>query len=108
MHERLIIYQVVVRDLWALRLQDFTLKITDTEDDDDTENEGFSSQPGEKDGSGEIGFKPDSRYLEWPRLIDSLATCYLAAFLMRLPVCVSDFHEYVYSICPGAFLRSVS
>lgn len=100
MHERLIICQVVVRDLWALRLQDFTLKITDTEDEDDTENEGFSSQPGEKDGSGEIGFKPDSRYLEWPRLIDSLATCYLAAFLMRLPVCVSDFHEYVYSICP--------
>ncbi|OQD84436.1 hypothetical protein PENANT_c013G03247 [Penicillium antarcticum] len=87
--------EVVVRDLWALRLQDFTLKITDTEDDDDTENEGFSSQPGEKDGSGEIGYKPDSRYLEWPRLIDSLATCYLAAFLMRLPICVSDFHEMI-------------
>ncbi|KAJ5758043.1 uncharacterized protein N7511_006737 [Penicillium nucicola] len=79
--------EVVVRDLWALRLQDFTLKITNTEDDDDTENEGFSSQPGEIDSSGEIGFKPRSRYLEWPRLIDSLATCYLAAFLMRLPVC---------------------
>lgn len=55
----------------------------------------FSSQPGEQDDSG-LGFKPNSRYLQWPRLLDSVALCYLAALLMRLPVCVSDFYEYVY------------
>ncbi|CAI7586987.1 unnamed protein product [Penicillium viridicatum] len=87
--------EVVVRDLWALRLQDFESRITDaTGDDDDTESELFSSQPAGRDESRD-GFKPNSRYLEWPRLIDSVALCYLAAFLMRLPVCVIDFHDMI-------------
>ncbi|CAG7977530.1 unnamed protein product [Penicillium nalgiovense] len=88
--------EIVVRDLWALRLQDFESRITDPteDDDDDTESELFSSQPPETDESRD-GFKPNSRYLEWPRLIDSVALCYLAAFLMRLPVCVSDFHNMI-------------
>ncbi|KAF4768111.1 hypothetical protein HAV15_002136 [Penicillium sp. str.  len=88
--------EVVVRDLWALRLQDFESRITDAtgDDDDDTESELFSSQPAGKDESRD-GFKPNSRYLEWPRLIDSVALCYLAAFLMRLPVCVIDFHDMI-------------
>ncbi|CAI7621081.1 unnamed protein product [Penicillium glandicola] len=90
-------FEVVVRDLWALRLQDFEMRITDAaeDDDDDTEPEQFSSQPAEKDESREMGFRPNSRYLEWPRLIDSIALCYLAAFLMRLPVCVVDFHDMI-------------
>ncbi|KAJ5446457.1 Ubiquitin supergroup [Penicillium cf. griseofulvum] len=88
--------ELIVRDLWALRLQAFETRITAaTEDDDvDTETELFSSQPAE-DESHDMGFKPNSRYLEWPRLIDSVATCYLAAFLMRLPVCVGDFHDMI-------------
>ncbi|CAP93511.1 Pc16g08410 [Penicillium rubens Wisconsin 54-1255] len=87
---------MVVRDLWALRLQDFESRITDSteDDDDDTESELFSSQPAGTDESRD-GFKPNSRYLEWPRLVDSVALCYLAAFLMRLPVCVSDFHNMI-------------
>ncbi|KAJ5824082.1 hypothetical protein N7447_006422 [Penicillium robsamsonii] len=89
--------EVIVRDLWALRLQDFEMKITEAteDDDDDTEAELFSSQPAGNDESDGIGFKPNSRYLEWPRLIDSVALCYLAAFLMRLPVCVADFHDMI-------------
>jgi RNA polymerase I-specific transcription initiation factor RRN7 len=73
------------------------LKITaSTEDTDgDTEPEVFSSQAGENNESG-LGFKPNSRYLEWPRLLDTVALCYLAALLMRLPVSVNDFYEYVY------------
>lgn len=90
-------FKIVVRDLWALRLQDYKLKITSSTEDTDAESEFevFSSQAGEKDESG-LGFKPNSRYLEWPRLLDSVALCYLAALLMRLPVCVNDFYEYVY------------
>ncbi|KAJ5170308.1 uncharacterized protein N7500_003091 [Penicillium coprophilum] len=89
--------EVIVRDLWALRLQDFETRITEAteDDDDDTEAELFSSQPGERDESSGVGFKPNSRYLEWPRLIDTVALCYLAAFLMRLPVCVVDFHDMI-------------
>ncbi|KAK4862581.1 hypothetical protein LT330_002714 [Penicillium expansum] len=88
--------EVVVRDLWALRLQDFEMRLTDaTEDDgDDTESELFSSQPAGKEESRD-GFRPNSRYLEWPRLIDSVALCYLAAFLMRLPVSVIDFYDMI-------------
>lgn len=73
------------------------MKITDAteDDDDDTEPEMFSSQPADNDESRNTGYKPESKYLEWPRLLDSIALCYLAAFLMRLPVCVNDFYGYV-------------
>lgn len=79
-----------------MRLQDFTLRINATTDDEeDDERELFSSQP-ETDSSDDLGFKSrGGRYLEWPRLLDSVGLCYLAAVLMRLPVCVSDFHRYV-------------
>ncbi|KAJ5374044.1 hypothetical protein N7517_006050 [Penicillium concentricum] len=89
--------ELIVRDLWALRLQDFETKITEAteDDDDDTEAELFSSQPAGKDESDGVGFKPNSRFLEWPRLIDTVALCYLAAFVMRLPVCVVDFHDMI-------------
>ena len=89
-----------MRDLWALRLQDFTLRINATlDDDEDDERELFSSQP-ETDSSDNSGFKSSGgRYLEWPRLLDSVGLCYLAAILMRLPVCVSDFHRFVHCQC---------
>lgn len=51
-----------------------------------------------------MAFKPNSRYLEWPRLLDSVALCYLAALLMRVPVCVNDFYEYVYSYEPASLM----
>ncbi|EPS27904.1 hypothetical protein PDE_02848 [Penicillium oxalicum 114-2] len=88
--------QVLVRDLWALRLQDFVLRINATTDDEEDEDrELFSSQP-ETDSSDDLGFKSNSgRYLAWPRLLDSLGLCYLAAILMRLPVSVSDLHRLV-------------
>lgn len=95
-----------MRDLWALRLQDFTLRINATlDDDEDDERELFSSQP-ETDSSDDSGFKSSGgRYLEWPRLLDSVGLCYLAAILMRLPVCVSDFHRFVH--CQWAFNLSL-
>lgn len=96
-HDRNVTYtsQVLVRDLWALRLQDFVLRINATTDDEEDEDrELFSSQP-ETDSSDDLGFKSNSgRYLAWPRLLDSLGLCYLAAILMRLPVSVSDLHRY--------------
>ncbi|KAJ5157165.1 uncharacterized protein N7482_008265 [Penicillium canariense] len=88
-------FEAVVRDLWGFRLQDFALRINATaDDDDDDERELFSSQP-ETDTSDDPGFKSRGRFLEWPRLLDSVGLCYLAAVLMRLPVCVSDFHRLI-------------
>jgi len=92
------IVQAIVRDLWALRLQTFTLRINESaedEDGDESEREVFSSQAGDTDESEDLGFKVGQRYLQWPRLLDSVALCYLAALLMRLPICVSDFYQYV-------------
>lgn len=85
----------MVRDLWALRLPDYKLKITDSNEDEDvdTDREVFSSQVIQSDDS-EVGFKPNSRFVEWPRLIDAVGLCYIAALLMRVPVCVNDFYEY--------------
>ncbi|CAG8105537.1 unnamed protein product [Penicillium olsonii] len=88
--------EIVVRDLWALRLPDYRLKITESNEDEDgdTDREVFSSQAAQSDDS-EVGFKPNSRFVEWPRLIDAVALCYLAALLMRVPVCVNDFYDMI-------------
>lgn len=71
------------------------MKINESFEEDESEPELFSSQPTEKDESQDLGFKPRGNYLAWPRLIDSIGLCYLAALIMRLPICVSDFHRYV-------------
>ncbi|KAJ5278896.1 RNA polymerase I-specific transcription initiation factor Rrn7 [Penicillium angulare] len=90
-------FEGVVRDLWALRLQGLARKINQSAADEDPESETelFSSQasPSETDDSDNLSFKSNSRFLEWPRMVDSIATCYLAAVLMRLPVCIYDFRR---------------
>ncbi|KAJ6119408.1 hypothetical protein N7523_003688 [Penicillium sp. IBT 18751x] len=88
-------FEAVVRDLWALRLQGFTLRINASADDEDDESERevFSSQAADTDDSEDLGFKAGGQYLQWPRMLDTVGLCYLAALLMRLPICVSDFYQ---------------
>ncbi|KAJ5183312.1 hypothetical protein N7492_000928 [Penicillium capsulatum] len=91
-------FEGVVRDLWALRLQKFKLRINDTTDDEDDGDhapELFSSQPSQTEESDDEHFKSRSSVLKWPHLLDAVALCYLAAILMRLPVCVNDFHRLI-------------
>ncbi|KAJ5586896.1 uncharacterized protein N7459_002661 [Penicillium hispanicum] len=89
-------FEGVARDLWAMRLQTYSLRINESADDEDQEErEMFSSQPSQTEDSDGMSFKPRARYLEWPRLLDTVALCYMAAMLMRLPVCVSDFHRLI-------------
>lgn len=75
------------------------MRINETSDGDDDEPQIFSSQAtpagSENDSADESGFRPETHILQWPRLLDSVGLCYLAAVLMRLPVCVVDFHRYV-------------
>ncbi|PYH64700.1 TFIIB-type zinc finger domain-containing protein [Aspergillus vadensis CBS 113365] len=83
----------VVRDLWALRLETYAEKINDPSEQDE-EPEFFSSQvTSGLDGSDDTRFR--GRQATWPRLIDSIALCYLGALLMRLPVGVGDFYGMV-------------
>ncbi|KAJ5121987.1 hypothetical protein N7526_008924 [Penicillium atrosanguineum] len=90
-------FEAVVRDLWALRLQGFTLRINASADDEDDESERevFSSQAADTDESDDLGFKARGKYLQWPRMLDTVGLCYLAALLMRLPICVSDFYHLI-------------
>ncbi|KAL5046279.1 hypothetical protein BDW71DRAFT_182510 [Aspergillus fruticulosus] len=86
----------LVRDLWALRLETYAKKIAEDGEGEDSQPEFFSSQPasGREDTETET-FKVGSNLVQWPRLIDTIALCYLAAILMRLPVSVMDFHQMV-------------
>ncbi|CAI7655082.1 unnamed protein product [Penicillium manginii] len=92
-------FEGVVRDLWALRLRGFSTRINETSDEDDDEPQIFSSQatPAESENGSadESGFRPESHFLQWPRLLDSVGICYLAAVLMRLPLCVVDVHRLI-------------
>ncbi|KAL4866299.1 hypothetical protein BDV12DRAFT_199364 [Aspergillus spectabilis] len=85
----------VVRDLWALRLETYGKKISNL-GDEDSQPEFFSSQPASaREDSGIETFRVDGKIVQWPRLIDAVALCYLGAFLMRIPVSVADFHRMV-------------
>ncbi|KAL4997359.1 hypothetical protein BDV10DRAFT_169956 [Aspergillus recurvatus] len=86
----------LVRDLWALRLESYAKKIPEDGEGEDSQPEFFSSQPasGREDTEAET-FKMGSNLVQWPRLVDTVALCYLAAILMRLPVSVMDFHRMV-------------
>ncbi|PYI04964.1 RNA polymerase I-specific transcription initiation factor Rrn7 [Aspergillus sclerotiicarbonarius CBS 121057] len=85
-------FEAVVRDLWALRLETFADKINDPADQDE-EPEFFSSQAAT--GLDDEGYRSKGWQATWPRLIDSIALCYLGALLMRLPVSVGDLHRMV-------------
>ncbi|KAJ6144353.1 hypothetical protein N7470_008248 [Penicillium chermesinum] len=85
----------VVRDLWALRVRMYSSRIHQIEDHESNDTDGpelFSSQA---ESSDETGVKVGGKYLEWPRMLDTVALCYLAAILMRLPVCVNDFYRLI-------------
>ncbi|RDW93519.1 uncharacterized protein DSM5745_00841 [Aspergillus mulundensis] len=81
----------LVRDLWALRLETYAEKIAERTDG---QPKFFSSQAGSAaEDTGPETFKLGGKVVQWPRLIDTVALCYLASVLMRLPVSVMDFHR---------------
>ncbi|PKX89555.1 TFIIB-type zinc finger domain-containing protein [Aspergillus novofumigatus IBT 16806] len=84
--------EVVVRDLWALRLESLSERLNDPAEDD-REPELFSSQPAATLDEPEGAFKLGGRGAQWPRLIDTIGLCYLGCLLMRLPVTIGEFHR---------------
>lgn len=74
-------------------METYAEKINDPSEQDE-EPEFFSSQvTSGLDGAEDIKFR--GRQATWPRLIDSIALCYLGTLLMRLPVGVGDFYRWV-------------
>lgn len=110
--------ETVVRDLWDLRIRAFgSMVIVPEEADGDGDGapklEVFSSQPaddeelstGMGDGDEQQGISPRSRALNWdhergpsdwpmPRLIDTLALCYLGCLLLRIPTRVGEILKW--------------
>lgn len=86
--------ETVIRDLWQLRLQLLSDPFEQDESDGDTL---FSSQPVEGIG-GEGNYQGKARWASkpLPTLVESLAICYLAAIILRLPISISELHGYAY------------
>lgn len=85
--------EILVKDLWALRLQLLIDKTTASSDEETL----FSSQPtsGIEDSDEETAaYVPKSKAM--PTLIQSLSLCYLATILLRLPVSIGDFHQWAF------------
>lgn len=86
--------QVVIFDLWALRLSNLKEKIEDASDTD-TQSQMYSSQSeGESDTEnenrqGRRGRKTDAT----PSLLDALALCYLGMITLRLPMTLGDLYQ---------------
>ncbi|KAL4891631.1 hypothetical protein BDV59DRAFT_181367 [Aspergillus ambiguus] len=87
-------FEHVVRDLWALRLEEYEAKIKEMSEDASAP-EFFSSQPMAGPDDQLDGLTSGGKRVQWPRLIDTIALCYIAALLMRLPISVGDFHRMV-------------
>ncbi|KAI1272571.1 hypothetical protein F5Y07DRAFT_379532 [Xylaria sp. FL0933] len=104
----------LVRALWALRVRELPLRERGEDGKGKREGKGkgkgtgdeeesgwFSSQSetggesSEADFSDMASWAPDARR-RWklPKLIDTLALCYLACLVRRLPVSAGDFHSW--------------
>ena len=105
----------MIKDLWALRLQLLKGKLSDPEKEGEqlftSKSEMKNSEVGKKekktggntnteveDEEEEVGPKGGNvkeRGRDMPKLIESLAICYLAMILLRLPISVGDLQRYL-------------
>ncbi|OCL05870.1 hypothetical protein AOQ84DRAFT_432871 [Glonium stellatum] len=87
----------VIFDLWALRISTLKDRIDDTSGDESQSQMFSSASEGEIDDGGEaprLG-RRGRRVNDTPKLIDTLALCYLGTLTLRLPVTPGDLHEWV-------------
>lgn len=95
--------ETVVRDLWDLRIRAFgTIMPDDQSGEGEPVLETFSSQPLSDDSDD--GKKPafsrrswdSERGSDWPmpRVVDTLALCYLGCLLLRIPLRIGQFFAW--------------
>lgn len=90
--------ETVVRDLWDLRTRGSSSLVID-DDAPAADLEMFSSQPTSSEKSG-VSTKSASRAQSWdpergpdwpmPRMLDTLALCYLGCLLLRIPTGIGE------------------
>jgi RNA polymerase I-specific transcription initiation factor RRN7 len=97
--------ETVVRDLWSVRLRSVKA-LADEETGIGSGGEGGFSSQSDWDGTGtdtdgmESGGgmskrdRKTARHEGMPKLLDSMALCYLGTLLMRLPVTLGEFHRW--------------
>lgn len=94
--------ETVVRDLWDLRIRAFG-SIVPGEDTGEGDLKMFSSLPlRDEDVDEEV--RPKSKTLSWdpergsdwpmPRMVDTLALCYLGCLLVRIPTRIGEFSRW--------------
>lgn len=108
----------MIKDLWALRLQLLKGKLSDPEKEGmqlfTSKSEMKKSEVGKKEKEtggntntevedeeeevGSNGGNAKDRGRGMPQLVESLAICYLAMMLLRLPISVGDLQRYLKSI----------
>lgn len=96
--------EIVCRDLWSLRLR--SVKGLGEEDgggytSGSQMSSGWSStSEGETDGEAEFGvgltrkLKKIARDKGVPKLVETLAICYLGCLMLRLPIALGDLQEW--------------
>jgi RNA polymerase I-specific transcription initiation factor RRN7 len=89
--------QIVIRDLWALRLQTLKTKAGDPSESD-TQPTIFTSTSGESDSAATYDRRqrPKHRWFgkDFPKLLDTLGLCYLGMLLLRLPCSLGDINRW--------------
>jgi RNA polymerase I-specific transcription initiation factor RRN7 len=98
----LILKKSIVQDLWTLRLDQLAGRLdTDPLSDSETESQTFSSSS--RSSGSESGAPSDSESVNTrsinpsstPKLINTVALCYVATHLMRLPIFLGDFLQWI-------------
>ncbi len=89
--------QIIIRDLWSLRLQ-MLKDITDGPTEDGGIQQLFSTQSETENSDTDAieGRESKTRHLEnAPRMIDTVALCYLAILLLRLPISLGNVYGWI-------------
>lgn len=94
--------ELIVLDLWALRIVQFGDKITsDSHSDSRSQSQVFSTleaDDSETDGARSTLRNPkggDNKLGDVPNLLDCLALCYLGTLTLRLPITPGDIYHWV-------------
>ncbi|KAF2229294.1 hypothetical protein EV356DRAFT_475642 [Viridothelium virens] len=93
--------EIVIRDLWSLRLQKLTSRV-DLDDEDEgtgSQSQVYTSTATSEAESREKWYSSKilTRLSDTPSLIDTLGTCYLGVLLLRLPISPSDIQVWAAS-----------
>ncbi|KAF2430075.1 hypothetical protein EJ08DRAFT_697620 [Tothia fuscella] len=91
-------FESIVQDLWAIRLDQLSDRMDlDALSESETDSQTFSSQS-DDGSSSEGGESMNSRLVKVsssPKLPQSIALCYVASHLLRLPIFIGDFLKWI-------------